>query len=113
MTNLTETELRALVKEYDMSDMSTSEVIAMAKRYLSSMPDSQVKAVLFLLVERFDNEQAIVQRAVDEERAYAMSVLDLLWQAALNERPGAEKSLRDAANKMQSRIGQPVEIDDE
>lgn len=43
--------LDSLLAYYDMSDMTPKQTIHMANRYLMTMPDSQAKAVIALLVK--------------------------------------------------------------
>lgn len=46
-------DIKDLLDEYDMLNVSDDRLISMTERYLSTMEDSQVKCILYVLLNKF------------------------------------------------------------
>jgi hypothetical protein len=54
-------DIEKLIEEYDMKGIDTPQLVRMAQRYVISMPDQQVRVILYLLsneIERLSQRLA-------------------------------------------------------
>ena len=52
LTQNIRSDINDLLDEYDMLNVSDDRLISMTERYLSTMEDSQVKCILYILKEK-------------------------------------------------------------
>ena len=50
--------MKDLIKRYKMEMMTDRQVRTMTKRYLKTMPDSQIKILLYLLLRQINNTKS-------------------------------------------------------